>query len=170
MEKQPKGTYKIGQLAKQAGVTIHTLRFYDRIGILKPKIRLDSGYRVYDEGDLNNLLFIQKAKMVGLTLDEISFLFRLNPREENCTQMAKILRAHISELEENLRQFRHLRKILLAIEEECKNSPDPNLCPILEKLRIPGPQEHNEGRNKVPASKGWLKTLSLYRNHPRQDS
>ncbi len=163
MEKQPKGTYKIGHLAKLAGVTIHTLRYYDRIAVLRPKIRLDSGYRVYEEGDLNRLLFVQKAKMLGMTLDEITFLLNLKPQDENCRKMATLIRTHISDVEEKIRDLRHLRKILMGIMDECLHSPNPNICPTLERLKTPL-AEKGIPKIKVPVrnkSAEWKKKSPL---------
>lgn len=70
----------VGEFARQAGVTPKTVRFYEEIGVLPPARRGPNGYRRYYEQDVNQLLFIQRAKALGLTLDEIQ---KLIPVAEN---------------------------------------------------------------------------------------
>jgi len=67
----------IGQLAKQAGVAIDTVRYYERSGLLAPAARLASGYRRYGSAELKRLRFIRRAKTLGFTLEEIRELLTL---------------------------------------------------------------------------------------------
>ena len=59
-------------LAKRAGVPLFTVRYYTRIGLLKPSRDLRNGYRVYKQSDKDRLNFIAAAKDLGFTLSEIS--------------------------------------------------------------------------------------------------
>lgn len=65
----------IGRLAKQAGVHIETIRYYERRGLLAEPPRTDAGYRQYSEGDIWRLELIHRAKQLGFTLTEIAELF-----------------------------------------------------------------------------------------------
>jgi MerR family transcriptional regulator, copper efflux regulator len=67
-------TFTIGQLARQAGVNLETIRFYERRGLLPEPPRTRSGYRQYSPADLWRLQFISRAKQLGFTLAEISNL------------------------------------------------------------------------------------------------
>jgi len=67
----------IGKLAKQAGVGIETIRFYERQGLLNTPARTDANYRVYDSREISRLRFIRRAKDLGFTLREIKELFAL---------------------------------------------------------------------------------------------
>ena len=69
---------QIGQLARQAGVAIDTVRYYERQGLLPPPQRRASGYRQYGEQDISRLRFIRRAKDLGFSLQEIQDLLRLN--------------------------------------------------------------------------------------------
>jgi DNA-binding transcriptional MerR regulator len=64
----------IGRLARQAGVNIETIRFYERRGLLRVPPRTDAGYRQYSPSDLWRLQFIARAKRLGFTLAEIAGL------------------------------------------------------------------------------------------------
>ena len=67
----------IGELSKQSGVNIETIRYYERVKMLAPPPRTASGRRVYDSTDLRILVFIRRARELGFSLDEIRALLRL---------------------------------------------------------------------------------------------
>lgn len=64
-------TFTVGEIARRAGVTPKTVRYYEAIGLLPPAERRPNGYRRYRAEDLNRLAFIQRAKALGLMLEEI---------------------------------------------------------------------------------------------------
>lgn len=68
------GTYTIGEVAEQSGFSTSALRYYEGIGLVAPPTRSHGGYRLYDDGTLERLAFIARAKQLGCTLDEISDL------------------------------------------------------------------------------------------------
>lgn len=67
-------TFTVGEIARQADVTPKTVRYYETLGLLPPAERSENGYRRYRTEDLNRLVFIQRAKALGLTLEEIGEL------------------------------------------------------------------------------------------------
>jgi DNA-binding transcriptional MerR regulator len=69
------GAMKIGQLADRVGVSVETVRYYERRGLLEPPMRSDAGYRQYDQADVARLEFLLRAKELGFTLAEIHDLF-----------------------------------------------------------------------------------------------
>jgi DNA-binding transcriptional MerR regulator len=72
-----KQTFGIGRVAREAGVGIETVRFYERQGLLAEPERKASGYRQYDQAAIETLLFIKRAKELGFTLKEIKGLLAL---------------------------------------------------------------------------------------------
>jgi MerR family copper efflux transcriptional regulator len=70
-------TYTIGQIAERTGFSTSALRFYERHGLLTPAGRSDAGYRLYDEQSLARLRFIDRAKQLGCTLEEVADLAEL---------------------------------------------------------------------------------------------
>src|SRR5581483_427041 len=67
-------TWRIGELAAAAHVSVRTLRHYDAIGLLRPAARTDAGYRIYAEGDLRRLYRILGLRSLGVPLPEIGGL------------------------------------------------------------------------------------------------
>ena len=63
--------WKVGELAKLAGLTVRTLRYYDQIGLYSPSVHTDSGHRIYTESDIAFLQQILSLKELGLSLDQV---------------------------------------------------------------------------------------------------
>ncbi len=80
----------IGELARQAGTTTKTIRYYERIGLLLPSEHGDNRYRYYDEAQVLQLRFIRRAQALGLTLAEIGQLMDL-AREVRCNDLRAAL-------------------------------------------------------------------------------
>lgn len=86
----------ISQLARRSGVPASTLRYYEKIGVIPPATRSRSGYRLYDEQSLARLAFVQRAKALGVELDDLADLVRLWDGEE-CAPVQERLRAMVHE-------------------------------------------------------------------------
>jgi DNA-binding transcriptional MerR regulator len=69
--------YTIGRVAERTGFSTSTLRYYEKHGLLEPSGRTDAGYRLYDDASLARLSFIDRAKQLGCTLEEIADLAEL---------------------------------------------------------------------------------------------
>jgi MerR family transcriptional regulator, thiopeptide resistance regulator len=71
--------FRSGEFARSAGVTVRTIRYYDRLGLLKPSARSESGQRLYSDMDFARLQQILTLKLIGLSLDEIKNLLTTDP-------------------------------------------------------------------------------------------
>ena len=80
----------VGELAKQAGTTTKTIRYYERVGLLLPAEHGDNRYRYYDQAQVLQLRFIRRAQALGLTLAEIGQLMGL-AREVRCNELRAAL-------------------------------------------------------------------------------
>ncbi len=97
---------KIGELAKQAGVNVQTVRFYERQGLLPDPPRRESGYRIYSSGDLHRLRFIRQAKVLGFSLKEIATILRMRERGRcPCGEVTRIGERHLQELGEQIQRL-----------------------------------------------------------------
>ena len=99
MKPNATGSYRAHEFAELAGVTVRTLHHYDRIGLLKPNRRTESGYRVYSDRDLARLEQIVVLKFLGLPLSDIRDLLR------DDTALSDILRRQQRVLAEKRRQL-----------------------------------------------------------------
>lgn len=82
-------TYRIGELASKAGVTVRTVRYYEELGILPPPSRPQARHRRYNETDLVHLKRVQQLKGYGLSLGEIREIFEL-AREDPSGQKSRL--------------------------------------------------------------------------------
>ena len=99
----------IGKVAKAAKVSIHTIRFYEKSGLLPPPIRRPSGFREYSESDVLQLKFVREARLLGFSLEEISELLALEEETSGAVVRAVVgrkLRA-IDQRIAQLQQWRH---------------------------------------------------------------
>jgi len=117
---------RIGELAARSGVEPTTIRYYERIGLMPPPTRRESGYRDYGEDAAARLGFIRAAQSVGLSLGEIRETLAFRDRGETpCRHVAALiernaaqLRQRISALEEMRRELERLAKKARAISPE----------------------------------------------------
>src|SRR5438067_4989065 len=72
--------YRTGQFARRASVTLRTLRYYDRVGLLRPRQHTESGYRLYTDEDLVQLQQILGLKFLGFSLQEIQACLQAGPQ------------------------------------------------------------------------------------------
>jgi DNA-binding transcriptional MerR regulator len=100
---------RIGQLADSAGVTIQTVRFYERLGLISPPARRDSGYREFSTNAVEEIRTILQLKELGFTLAEIRAATAAHSDEELCRLAAE--KVHALEAE-----IRRLTEILDALK------------------------------------------------------
>jgi len=105
----------VNDLSQRTGVTSHAVRYYSRIGLLKPGRNPDNGYRLFDRSDLARLRFIRQAQSLGFTLDEISEILAESEHGRSpCPKVRDILRRRI---EENHRKLAELMDLQSRMEE-----------------------------------------------------
>lgn len=145
---------KIGEVARQAGVGIETIRYYEREGLLPPPLRQravhHAGYRLYEAGMVRRLRFILRAKSLGFTLREIGGLLGLRVDQvASRTEMREQARLHLADVEAKLRDLQKIRRSLLHLIDECEHGDQSSPCPILEFLDdSPEPASSNPRRRQ----------------------
>lgn len=125
----------IGQLARQSGVPIDTVRYYERQQLLPPPARSASGYRIYRADDVARLQFIRRAKALGFTLEEIADLLDISDRRDG--EMAQVKRAAAEKLaliDARLRDMQHMRDALSQLVDACPGHGPLGQCPIIAAL------------------------------------
>lgn len=129
---------KVSEFAHKVGVTPHTVRYYARMGLLKPQRDPQSRYKKFTESDINWLQFILRARSLGFTLSEIGEIFRRSARREApCPMVRDIVRRRIEETTGQLDAVLALRermKQALAMWETMPDRvPDGNaICALIE--------------------------------------
>src|SRR5947208_17062014 len=126
----------IGQVARQAGVGVETVRFYEREGLLEEPARRESGYRQYEEGAVFRLRFIRRAKELGFTLREIAELLALrDDPDASRADVRQRAEAKVADIEARIRDLQRMRDALSRLTAACHGEgPATDGCPILEAL------------------------------------
>ena len=106
-------SYRIGELAAKVGLTERTIRYYEERGLLESVKRLDGGQRVYTDDDVRRLKFIQKLKVLGLSLAEMQDLETLYGRHHTnakvLPRLIELLDSHLATVSQRLSELAALR-------------------------------------------------------------
>jgi DNA-binding transcriptional MerR regulator len=111
---------KIGDLAKTAGVSTQTIRFYEREGLLPKAMRGANGYRCYEVGMVERMGFIRSCADAGFTLREIGRL--LDSGVDACDEVAELLDTKIANLGGRIVEMRKLKRSLENLRLRCDKS------------------------------------------------
>lgn len=115
----------IGNLAKQSGVGVQTVRFYERKGLLPKPARRASGYREYEPEDAVRIRFIKRAQDLGFTLKEIHELLKLNGSSgkrgsmASCSDVKKKADDKLAEVEAKIKDLQRMKKTLRELSDAC---------------------------------------------------
>ena len=126
---------QIGEVAKKSRVGVETVRFYERKGLISLPKRSASGYRQYSETAIRQIQFIQQAKTLGFSLNEIGELIKLkNTRKANCADIKSYAEAKIIDIQHKIDALERMKTALRPLVFRCKSSDPISDCPILNAL------------------------------------
>ena len=128
----------IGRLAKQSGVNIDTIRYYERNRLLPEPSRRLSGYREYGPTDIARLRFIMRAKDLGFTLAEIAELLSLSA-DRDVRGVKRRAEAHLEQVEHKIKELQRVRRGLKTLVAACPGHGDLEQCPIIAALSEENP-------------------------------
>lgn len=125
---------KIGGAAARSGISERMIRHYEKIGLVVPPARRDSGYRDYDNRDVHTLRFIGRARDLGFPIEEIRQLLELwNDRSRSSADVKALALARAAQLKRKERELHEMRRSLEQLAASC-HGDDRADCPILEDL------------------------------------
>ena len=125
----------IGALSRQVGLKPETLRYYERLGLIEPRARTDSNYRLYGELALRRLRFIRRAQAFGFSLGEIGELLSLSERSEADMQAVRELTVQkIQDIERKIVDLERMKSGLASLAAKCPGHGSTAECPILNTL------------------------------------
>lgn len=127
---------KIGQVAKQSGLSVETVRYYEQRGLIPPPQRLDSGYRIYPESILERLHFITRCKDLGFSLQEIHELLSLQLNPETPSAEVKLrVDGKIDLVKGKIKELENLQASLEQLSGLCCGEGSVSDCPIIDFLK-----------------------------------
>ena len=122
----------IGKLANKANISVETVRYYERRGLINRPVKPEVGYRQYEHESLQKLLFIKKAKTLGFSLDEIGNLLALS--ESHCADVQSLARQKLMSIKTRVKDLQRLEQVLEDLLGQCGNNIDAAHCPIIDTL------------------------------------
>lgn len=124
-----RGRLRIGELAAKTGVSAHTIRFYESIGVLPSPGRTEAGYRMYDNRDVERVRFTRRAKEVGLNLSEIGEIIALRDNGETpCDRVRDIVQEKLGAVRRQVEALQALELDLSGLLQEVPASRLPETC------------------------------------------
>ncbi|WP_052284895.1 Zn(2+)-responsive transcriptional regulator [Kluyvera genomosp. 1] len=126
--------FRIGELAKLAGVTPDTIRYYEKQQMMSHDVRTEGGFRLYTTDDLQRLKFIRHARQLGFTLESIRELLsiRVDPEHHTCQESKGIVQARLSEVESRIAELQAMQQALSKLNDACcGTSHSSEFCSIL---------------------------------------
>jgi MerR family mercuric resistance operon transcriptional regulator len=132
-----KSVLQIGELALASGVSIDTVRYYEKRKLIHSISRTSGGYRLFDSHTVERIKFIKQAQEFGFSLDEIKSLLTSGGAEE-CQKMRDLLEQKLSEVDEQIRKMKVFRKTLsnhlAACETELSEKGINAACPAFIEI------------------------------------
>ena len=128
----------IGEAAQAAGVSAKMLRYYEKIGLIRPAARTESGYRVYSDEDVHTLRFIRRSRGLGFSIEETSELLALwRDKSRASADVKSFALKHVSELEAKIDELQAMCRTLKHLASHCHGDGRPD-CPILDDMAAVG--------------------------------
>lgn len=129
---------RIGSVAKESGLPIKTIRYYDELGLLKTLGRTEGNYRLFNSDVFSRLRFIKRAQGLGLSLLEIKEFLEVHDQGDlPCDHIKVKLEDKLSQIEQQIQQLQILKqelKGLLSGWESIPDYPEETICPIIERV------------------------------------
>ena len=126
----------IGELSRLAGVNIETIRYYEKIGMLRPPARTEGGRRVYGPTETRVLAFIRRGRELGFGLEDIRALLALaGPGKASCADVRKIAAHHLEDIRTKIADLRKLERLLAKTISQCSGSRVLD-CPVLDVIDV----------------------------------
>jgi MerR family mercuric resistance operon transcriptional regulator len=126
-------TLTIGALATAAGVSVETIRFYQRRGLLSEPGRPLSGFRRYGNVYVARVRFIKAAQRLGFTLEEIAELLKLEDGTR-CGEARLLAERRLRDVRERLANLRRVESALNQVVAECSTARGTTRCPLITSL------------------------------------
>ena len=123
-----------GALAREAGVNIETIRYYEKIGLMPEPFRAANGYRAYGETGLKRLSFIRRCRELGFSLDEVRGLLGLvDGGDYTCAEVRDLSIVRLGDVRQKIRDLRKMERTLKEMVSQCDGGLVPE-CPIVDRL------------------------------------
>ena len=128
--------YTIGTLAKQVGLNVETIRYYQRRGLVAEPARPPGGIRRYAQEHARRLRFIREAQKLGFSLDEVRELLSLEDGL-HCREVEDIAGHKLAAVRERITQLSRIEAVLAVLVAKCHGNRGKLRCPLISSLESP---------------------------------
>jgi MerR family mercuric resistance operon transcriptional regulator len=125
--------FAISEAARLTGVSVETIRYYERIALLPRPPRTPAGRRAFDGDGLQTLLFVKRSRELGFSLDDIRVLLALRASRSSCGNVKALAARHLETVRGKLRSLRGMEAGLSEVVALCPGGESTE-CPILDVL------------------------------------
>ena len=128
---------RIGELATKTGLTAHTIRFYEKSGLINASQRSESGYRYYTDTDVRQAEFVKTARKIGFSVDDVSTLLsiRVDKSNHTCQDVTEITQRKLNDVNEKISELLLMQQTLkVLLNSCCGGSESVTHCSIMEAL------------------------------------
>ncbi len=128
---------KISELAARTGLSAHTIRFYEKNGLINASDRSDAGYRYYNDDDVRRAEFVKTARNTGFSLDDIGQLLsiRVDKKRHSCQQVTDITQQKLDQVNTKIAELQSMQQTLQILLDSCCGGPEnATHCSIMEAL------------------------------------
>jgi len=122
----------ISTIAKEIGIGVETIRYYERIGLISQPEKPNSGYRIYDDEISEKLYFIKHAKKLGFSLNEIADIMVLGSKD--CKETKKIASRKLQNIKSKINDLESISKTLEDLIKSCESNSEYKGCPIISAI------------------------------------
>lgn len=140
LEMMSGSSLQIGKVAKRTGLSVDAIRFYEKSGLLRRPARTQGGYRLYEEREVADLEFIQKAQQLGFSLNEIRELFSIQRHpHEVCEHVRDLIAQKLSVVHAKIAELQAMETELAGALRQCRTAlrqpaKHRDSCPVLEAI------------------------------------
>ena len=125
---------KRGELANRSGCNLETIRYYEKIDLLKPPERTASGHRLYSRDDQARLGFILRGRDLGFSIGELKSLLTLvDSHDCSCGEVLELTDVHLASVRRKIIDLKKLERTLADVSAQCDGGDVPE-CPIIDAL------------------------------------
>ena len=125
-----------GELARESGCNLETIRYYETIGLMPPPPRSEGRHRLYESAHARRLRFILRGRELGFSIDEIRALLAIEDAGGACADVHALTTQHLALVKRKIADLRRLERILTAATAACARDASPQ-CPVIEALSGP---------------------------------
>ena len=129
---------RIGELSRETGVPVETIRYYEKEGLLEPPMRLQNNYRSYGDRHLARLRFIAHFRKLEMSLEEIREILNYDSsKPEEAGHIHELLHRQIEAVDARIRALTELQTKLYELEHSCHGHTQGHQCGIIQELSAP---------------------------------